>query len=113
MAARITNIPLRAVIVVALLAVATQIGAVQSPGPVGETPVRLRVMTFNVWHGLRAGESNTKFPGEDEERKKKRFAWQVHLIQELDPDILLFQEVNPNQPQARASAPVIRSASLS
>ena len=25
----------------------------------------LDIMTFNVWHGLRSGESRKKFPGED------------------------------------------------
>ena len=25
----------------------------------------LKVLTYNVWHGLRSGESNTRFPGED------------------------------------------------
>jgi endonuclease/exonuclease/phosphatase family metal-dependent hydrolase len=62
------------------------------------------VLTFNVWHGLRSGESKTRFPGEDEERKGQRFAWQIRLIQELDPDILFLQEVNPNQREARTYA---------
>jgi endonuclease/exonuclease/phosphatase family metal-dependent hydrolase len=79
-------------------------GYVEAPDPVGEDPVGLRVLTFNVWHGLRSGESRSKFPGEDEERKASRFAWQIRLIQELDPDILFFQEVNPNQREARTYA---------
>jgi endonuclease/exonuclease/phosphatase family metal-dependent hydrolase len=71
-----------------------------SKDPVGEDPVGLRVLTLNVWHGLRSGESKTKFPGEGEDRKEKRFAWQIRSIQALDPDILLLQEVNPNQREA-------------
>ena len=70
-------------------------------------PVRaetLDVLTFNVWHGLRSGESNKRFPGEDPERAAERFAWQIEEINNLDPDILLFQEVNPNQKQARKYA---------
>lgn len=61
-------------------------------------------MTFNVWHGLRSGESRKRFPGEDSERMEERFAWQIEEIQRLDPDVLLLQEVNPNQRQARRYA---------
>lgn len=64
----------------------------------------LKVLTFNVWHGLRSGESRKKFPGEDADRAKKRFDLQIEEIQRLDPDVLLFQEVNPNQPQSRRYA---------
>ena len=64
----------------------------------------LDVMTFNVWHGLRSGESRKRFPGEESERFEKRFAWQIEEIQRLDPDVLLFQEVNPNQPLSRRYA---------
>ena len=64
----------------------------------------LRVMTYNVWHGLRSGESRKRFPGEDAKRAQKRFDLQIAEIQRLDPDILLFQEVNPNQRQARRYA---------
>lgn len=64
----------------------------------------LKVMTFNVWHGLRSGESHKKFPGEDAKRAAERFDWQIERIKLLDPDVLLFQEVNPNQPQSRRYA---------
>jgi endonuclease/exonuclease/phosphatase family metal-dependent hydrolase len=89
----------RAVIVL----VALVVGA-SGAKPVAQEPVRLHVLTFNVWHGLRSRESKTNFPGEDPERMERRFAWQIRLIQELDPDILFFQEVNPNQRQARKYA---------
>jgi endonuclease/exonuclease/phosphatase family metal-dependent hydrolase len=79
-------------------------GYVAVSDPTGEDPVGLRVLTFNVWHGRRSGESKTKFPGEEEERAERRFAWQIRLIQELDPDILFFQEVNPNQREAETYA---------
>lgn len=68
------------------------------------TGATIDVLTFNVWHGLRSGESRKRFPGEDSERAEKRFAWQIEEIQRLDPDMLLFQEVNPNQPQSRRYA---------
>ncbi len=64
----------------------------------------IKVMTYNVWHGLRSGESRKRFPGEDPERAAKRFALQIEEIKRLDPDILLFQEVNTNQKQARKYA---------
>jgi endonuclease/exonuclease/phosphatase family metal-dependent hydrolase len=64
----------------------------------------LRVLTFNVWHGLRAGESTGKFPGEDPERMQRRFDWQIEEIRRLGPDLLFLQEVNPNQKKARRYA---------
>ncbi|MEJ2084974.1 MAG: endonuclease/exonuclease/phosphatase family protein, partial [Acidobacteriota bacterium] len=45
-----------------------------------------------------------KFPGEDAQRAEDRFAYQIQEIQRLDPDVLLLQEVNPNQQQARKYA---------
>lgn len=83
-------------------------GYVAASDPTGEDPVGLRVLTFNVWHGRRSGESKTKFPGEEEERAERRFAWQIRLIQQLDPDILFFQEVNPNQREAETYARALR-----
>jgi endonuclease/exonuclease/phosphatase family metal-dependent hydrolase len=69
-----------------------------------ESDETLEVLTFNVWHGLRSGESKKRFPGEDAERMERRFQWQIEEIRRLDPDVLLFQEVNPNQRQARRYA---------
>jgi len=88
----------------AVVVLATLTVAMPSPASVGEDAAELRVLTFNVWHGLRSGESKTKFPGEDEERKARRFAWQIDLMRELAPDILFLQEVNPNQREARSYA---------
>jgi len=63
----------------------------------------LKIMTFNVWHGLR-GERRMRLQGEDPERKERRFEWQIELIKELDPDVLLLQEVNPNARESRKYA---------
>ena len=68
-----------------------------------DPPSSLKIMTFNVWHGLR-GERRTRLEGEDPERKERRFEWQVELIEELDPDVLLLQEVNPNARESRKYA---------
>jgi endonuclease/exonuclease/phosphatase family metal-dependent hydrolase len=65
------------------------------------SPPPLEVLTFNVWHGLRSGESHKSFPGEDPERKQRRLARQIEELERLAPDVLFFQEVNPNQPLAR------------
>ncbi len=76
-----------------------------SLGPArAEAAPTLKVLTLNVWHGLRSGESKKRFPGEDAERMEKRFNWQIEEIRRLDPDVLLLQEVNPNQKQARRYA---------
>ena len=64
----------------------------------------LSVLTFNVWHGVRSGESRKKFPGEEPDRFEKRFAWQIEELRRLDPDVMFFQEVNPNQPLSRRYA---------
>mgnify|MGYP001816043671 FL=1 len=61
----------------------------------------IQALTYNVWHGLRSGESNKRFPGEEPERKERRLALQIEEIQRLDPDVLFFQEVNFNQPLSR------------
>jgi endonuclease/exonuclease/phosphatase family metal-dependent hydrolase len=74
-----------------------------SQGGDGE-PQTLRILTFNVWHGLRSGESKCRFPGEDRERGDRRLDWQIEEIKRLDPDVLLLQEVNRIAPQARRYA---------
>jgi endonuclease/exonuclease/phosphatase family metal-dependent hydrolase len=88
--------------------IALVLGFAFSAGPPAEAQENsgtdLKVMTFNVWHGLRSGESRKRFPGEDAERAAERFDWQIEEIKRLDPDVLLFQEVNPNQPQSRRYA---------
>ena len=92
-----------AILLITLTMVAALATAQPSEAQSGSGPT-LKVMTFNVWHGLRSGESRKRFPGEDAERANKRFNWQIEEIKRLDPDVLLFQEVNPNQPQSRRYA---------
>jgi endonuclease/exonuclease/phosphatase family metal-dependent hydrolase len=69
-----------------------------------ETGDILRVLTYNVWHGLRSGESNKRFPGEESKDKESRVAAQIREIEKLSPDLIFLQEVNPNQPEARKYA---------
>ncbi len=87
-----------------ILALGATVPLERTAGAQENSGVALDVMTFNVWHGLRSGESRRKFPGEDPARADKRFAWQIEEIKRLDPDVLLFQEVNPNQPQSKRYA---------
>ena len=87
-----------------VLAIGTCIGGGASAIAQSDSGPTLKGMTFNVWHGLRSGESRKKFPGEELERADARFDWQIEEIKRLDPDVLLFQEVNKNQPQARRYA---------
>jgi len=90
-----------AVAFLALLLLAP-VGAEEAAIP--QTPgLALKVLTYNVWHGRRT-EGKRKFPGEDRERYERRFAWQVEQIRSLDPDVILFQEVNPNKRESRKYA---------
>jgi endonuclease/exonuclease/phosphatase family metal-dependent hydrolase len=86
---------LMCLLLVMLLVAPASLCAQEASGP------SLKAITFNVWHGLRSGESNKRFPGEEPERKERRLAWQIEELKRLDPDLLFFQEVNPNQPLAR------------
>lgn len=64
----------------------------------------LSVITYNVWHGLRSSGSRWRLPGEDPARTERRFALQLEELRKLQPDVLLLQEVNPNQRRARRYA---------
>lgn len=74
-----------------------------APTPTPAGAASLRVLTFNVWHGLRT-QGVFEFPGEDRERRERRLAGQVAEIETLDPDLMLFQEVNPAPGLARRYA---------
>ena len=57
-------------------------------------PVRLKALTYNVWHGLSQATFKMKElepPGQ----KEARIQWQITQIKALDPDIVFLQEVNP------------------
>jgi hypothetical protein len=58
-------------------------------------PLSLKVATFNVWHGL-AGRGVKRFREfESRERREDRFRETLRLLSDLDPQILLLQELNP------------------
>lgn len=75
-----------------------------SPVDAAESGAGLRVVTFNVWHGLRPDGGKLRLAGEDPDRKRRRFGWQIEQLRALDPDLLLLQEVNPNQRESRRYA---------
>lgn len=56
--------------------------------------VKLKVLTYNVWHGLSQATFKMKElepPGQ----KEDRIQWQITQIKARDPDIIFLQEVNP------------------
>lgn len=62
---------------------------------------RLKIATFNVWHGL-ASRGVVRFREfESSERREKRFQLALRMLLELDPDILLLQELNPVSQRGR------------
>lgn len=55
----------------------------------------LKVATFNVWHGL-AGRGVKRFREfESSDRREDRFRETLRIFRDLDPHILLLQELNP------------------
>lgn len=61
----------------------------------------LKIATFNVWHGL-AGRGVVRFREfEEPQRREERFQLTLRTLFDLDPDILLLQELNPVSRQGR------------
>lgn len=61
----------------------------------------LRIATFNVWHGL-AGRGVRRFREfESSERREDRFRETLRILDDLDPQILLLQELNPVSKRGR------------
>lgn len=64
------------------------------PQPENPQNVSLKVINYNVWHGLGTGF----FKREDLEpgsHKKNRYQEQLKLLKQAQPDILFLQELNP------------------
>jgi endonuclease/exonuclease/phosphatase family metal-dependent hydrolase len=62
---------------------------------------RFRVLTYNTLHGLEVGEYWVR-PGESEERRTQRFKLQFQQLAEVQPEVMLLQEVNPLPKMAEA-----------
>ena len=57
-------------------------------------PESFKVVSWNVWHGLKAGKVTVK-PSESPEQNAARLEFQVQQIAREQPDLVLLQEVNP------------------
>ena len=55
----------------------------------------LRVVTYNVWHGLGQMQGLALRELESSARRENRFRWLVRRLGETRPDVVLLQEVNP------------------
>lgn len=55
----------------------------------------MRILTFNLWHGLSPKGALAFEALEPDGRRQLREQLQVEVLQNLNPDICLFQEVNP------------------
>ena len=53
-----------------------------------------KVLTYNVLHGLEVGRFWMR-PGETQEERTGRFTRRVQQLAEIQPDLILLQEVNP------------------
>jgi endonuclease/exonuclease/phosphatase family metal-dependent hydrolase len=63
-------------------------------GQLGTAPEIFKVLTYNAWHGLDAGEFWVT-ASETPEENEARFRFQVTQIAAERPDVVLLQEVNP------------------
>lgn len=67
----------------------------------------LKILTYNVWHGL-CGEGRVYINSlESSGRKNKRFIDQIEQIKKADPDVIFLQEVNPLPTQAKKYADIL------
>ena len=72
---------------------------------------RLRILTYNVLHGLKVhGWSVT--PGESAEARKARLQLQVRQLALAQPDVILLQEVNPLPEMAEAYVTALKQEGL-
>jgi endonuclease/exonuclease/phosphatase family metal-dependent hydrolase len=56
---------------------------------------KLKVLTYNLWHGL-SGSGTVRFGElEPKERRQKRFQLQISELRKCDADLIFLQEVNP------------------
>jgi len=73
-------------------------------GPRDANPGALTVVTYNLWHGLNPTSAWRFQEYENESEREKRLKGFLRMARELDPDIILLQEVNPAPGQTRRIA---------
>lgn len=67
-------------------------------------PSTLTVVTYNLWHGLNPTSAWRFQEYENESERGKRLEGFLRMARELDPDIILLQEVNPAPGKTRRIA---------
>ena len=65
-----------------------------------ETPKEVKVLSYNVLHGLKVGKYWVS-RGESPERNLERFHLQVEQLVQAQPDLVFLQEVNPLPERAK------------
>jgi endonuclease/exonuclease/phosphatase family metal-dependent hydrolase len=70
----------------------------------------LKILNYNLWHGLN-GDGTLSFGElEKKDRRKKRRKLQIELLKEQDADVIFLQEVSPLYPRAREIARALRKS---
>ena len=64
------------------------------PGPTNKKDLSLKVINYNIWHGLGSGYLKRE-ELEPEFHREQRFEEQLRLFKKEEPDILFLQEINP------------------
>lgn len=71
----------------------------------------MRILTFNLWHGLSPSTPVAFEALEPSARRQLREQMQLELLSQLSPDIAFFQEVNPVAVRAPVLESVLKSRS--
>ncbi len=79
--------------------------------PTGGRLERFSVLTYNVLHGLEVGRFWVR-PGESTEERTERFKLQFEQMAQVQPDVVLLQEVNPLPEMAEAYVDGLKSFGL-
>ena len=91
-------------VIIPLCGLLTGCGAPQlTPPPENPKPVLLKVVNYNLWHGLGQGYF-VREELESDVRRNKRYAEQIRLLKQEKPDVLFLQELNPVSSRSKAIA---------
>jgi endonuclease/exonuclease/phosphatase family metal-dependent hydrolase len=82
-----------------------------APESMSGPPGRFSVLAYNVLHGLEVGRFWVR-PGEPAEERAERFDLQFAQMAQVQPDVILLQEVNPLPDMAEAYVDGLKSFGL-
>ena len=71
----------------------------------------MRILTFNLWHGLSPSTLIAFEALEPSARRELREQMQLEVLKQVSPDIAFFQEVNPVSVRAPILEGVLKSKS--